>query len=104
MGDPDAPLPGPDDERFEVLMGAGFMGVAGVDMVFVIVLVVCALGLGAGWSGLGVVGCTVRGSLEEGWTSVRDVRIQARAAHTYPWYERLPNPENNSAEQAGAST
>ena len=61
MGDPDAPLPGPDDERFEVLMGAGFMGVAGVAMVFVIVLVVCALGLGAGWSGLGVVGCTVRG-------------------------------------------
>ncbi|KAL1659087.1 hypothetical protein GGF50DRAFT_131293 [Schizophyllum commune] len=66
VGDPDAPLPGPDDERFEVLMGAGFMGVAGVDMVFVIVLVVCALGLGTGWSELGVVGCTVRGWLNEG--------------------------------------
>ena len=84
-------------------MGAGFMGVAGVDMVFVIVLVVCALGLGTGWSGLGVVGCTVRGRLVRTNVS-KDVRIQARAAHTYLWYERLPNPENNSTEQAGAST
>uniref|UniRef100_D8Q195 Protein NO VEIN C-terminal domain-containing protein n=1 Tax=Schizophyllum commune (strain H4-8 / FGSC 9210) TaxID=578458 RepID=D8Q195_SCHCM len=68
VGDPDAPLPGPDDERFEVLMGAGFMGVAGVDMVFVMALrlVVCALGLGAGWSGLGMVGCTARGWLNQG--------------------------------------
>ena len=103
MGDPDAPLPGPDDERFEVLMGAGFMGVAGVDMVFVIVLVVCALGLGARWSGLGVVGCTVRGWLARTNVS-KDARLQERTAHTYPWYERLPNPENNSTEQAGAST
>ncbi|KAL1708425.1 hypothetical protein EV121DRAFT_197087, partial [Schizophyllum commune] len=101
VGDPDAPLPGPDDERFEVLMGAGFMGVAGVDMVFV--MVVCALGLGVGWSGLGVIGCTVRGWLVRTNVS-KDVRIHARAAHTYPWYEGLPNPENNSTEQAGAST